>query len=222
VSIEEEIAEEMGQDEELAPDDEPETEEDDGDETEEDDETLDTDTDPDALSLGEFRDKEWQRVAKYLAKNLGEIEGEDATHYVECFVCRSFGTPGWVIPGPPPVEIVGTLHEWLGMRAPDEYLPDGHSIECDECGGLGQVRMPSKVVGQETMGCVKCGSLGWIGSDHFRGNFSSPPANGPQLIPESERGAGSYELVPEGPEPPEVAVLRSQGFMVTKIPTFTS
>src|SRR5215469_11761729 len=77
------------------------------------------DTDPDALSLVVARDKEWDRVNRYLAKNLGDIEGDDAIHYHECFVCRSFGSPGFIRMEPLSPEVQVTLFDWLNLRPPD-------------------------------------------------------------------------------------------------------
>lgn len=218
--IEEEIAEELEADTELESDDDVETveESDDDDATEEEEEA----SEPDSLSLLVARDKQWDRVGKYLSKNLTEIEGDDAEKYHECFVCRSFGSPGFIRMEPMSPEVIATLNSWLGVKAATELKMDAHSKTCEECEGEGAVQMPSKVQGQESLPCVKCGGLGWLGTDPKRGNFDSPITNGLQPIPEHERGAGAYELVPDGPEPPEVAVLRSQGFMVTKIPTFAS
>jgi hypothetical protein len=220
--LEQEIAEEMGDEAELETDDDGEQDDADDDEQEDTAAQATESAEPDALAIAVARDKEWDRVRKYLAKNLGDIEGDDATLYHECFVCNSFGSPGFIRTEPLSPEVVSTLHSWLGMRDATELRADQHSQECPECGGEGMVAMPSKVVGQTELPCTKCGALGWLGTDPQRGGFASPPGNGATAVIGSGAALGMPELEPEGPEPPEVAVLRGQGFMVTKIPVFTA
>jgi hypothetical protein len=220
--LEQELVDELGEDTELEPDEE--TVVDDGEDGEEvvEEEEDGESTEPDSLSLLVARDKAWDRVRKYLARNLGEIEGDDATLYHECFVCNSFGSPGFIRTEPLSPEVIATLHSWLGMRDPTELRPDQHSQECPECAGEGLVAMPSKVAGQTELPCTKCGALGWLGTDPQRGGYSSPLGNGSQPVVGSGLPMDMPVLEPDAPEPPEVAVLRGQGFMVTKIPVFTA
>jgi hypothetical protein len=220
--VEQELVEELGEDTELAPDDLGEPDEDGGDDLGEDGGEDGEGTEPDSLSLAVARDKAWDRVRKYLARNLGEIEGDDATLYHECFVCNSFGSPGFIRTEPLSAEVVATLHSWLGMRDATELQPDQHSQECPECAGEGMVAMPSKVTGQTELPCTRCLALGWLGTDSKRGGLASPLGNGVQPVVGSGLPMDMPVLEPDAPEPPEVAVLRGQGFMVTKIPVFTA
>jgi hypothetical protein len=216
--IERELGDELEPDLELPPDGEGDDDGDDDDDDESAGELESETTEPDALSLTVARDKEWDRVNKYLAKNLGDIEGDDAILYHECFVCRSFGSPGFIRMEPLSPEVVSTLNTWQGLRPADELQADAHSRVCDECDGEGMVRMPSKVAGQTELPCVACGSLGWLGTDAKRGYLGSPIGNGAAPALETAPGALVSIAAPEAPEPIEVQTLRDQGYLVTKLP----
>jgi len=193
---------------------EPEADGDDG--TDEDADAQETDGphEPDSLAANEERMKEWDRVTRYLAKNLGDIEGDDAINYLECPACRAFGTPGFVLPIPPPPEVHGALLAWLGMRPNDEYAKDNYSRECDECHGLGETLSGSKVAGRDKLVCYRCGGNGWVPVGDERGAGNALFTNGAASV-ESGAGAGAApSYMPDGTEPPEVAALRERGFVV--------
>jgi hypothetical protein len=220
--IERELGDELEPDIELPADGDGDDGEGDDDESETETEPASASAEPDALSLAVARDKEWFRVGKYLAKNLGDIEGDDAILYHECFLCHSFGTPGFIRMEPLSPEVVSTLNTWQGLRPADELQADAHSRVCEECDGEGLVRMPSKVAGQTELPCVTCHALGWLGTDEKRGYLGSPIGNG--AAPALVTAPGALEAIgaPDEPEPLEVQALREQGYLVTKLPQFTA
>jgi len=110
----------------------------------------------------------------------------------------------------------------LNLRPPDEYQKDNYSRECDECNGLGETRSGSKVQGRELLVCFKCKGNGWVavGDERGAGNYSF--TNGLNAQPAQSGSTEVAAYVPEGPEPPEAAQLRSQGYMVIPNPVVRS
>src|SRR5215469_2353011 len=163
----------------------------------------------------EAKGKEWDRVAKYLAKNVGDIEGDDAIYKVECPCCRSQGTPGYIDPrmGADP-EIVGPVLAWFGMRSDDDYAKDNYSRECDECRGLGETLSGSKVAGRDKLVCFRCKGNGWVAVGDERGAGLGGFANGPTSAAASSGATPAPSYMPDGTEPPEVTELREKGYIV--------
>jgi hypothetical protein len=154
------------------------------------------------------------RVGKYLARNMDELLGEEAQHYVECPFCTFWQTPGWMPIRPCPPELVGTVYEYLGTMSPTEYAEDKHSETCSDCNGQGQVATGSKVPGQEKLVCVRCKGAGWVATDAERqgGSFYMP--NGPHMSapPPSETSAPMF--APSEDEPQEVTDLKQRGYVI--------
>jgi hypothetical protein len=170
---------------------------------------------PEGYAETERRGKEWDRVAKYLAKNVGDIEGDDAIHKVECPVCRSQGTPGYLDPRVPAgPEIIGPVLAWFGMRSDSDYLKDNYSRECDECAGLGETLSGSKVSGRDKLVCFRCKGNGWIPVGDERGAGLGQFTNGPSSVAAAGDTILAPSYMPDGTEPPEVASLRERGFVV--------
>lgn len=213
MDLEDEIADEMGDDtdtdtETPADDDTEQTEEQAA------EEQPAEEQEPDSRAIIEQRDREWERVTKYLAKNLGEIEQDDAVNYVECPVCRAFGTPGFVLPQPPPPEVLGVLHQWLGMRPNDEYRADDYSRECPKCDGLGETLTGSKVPGRDKLPCYDCQGDGWIAVGEERRKDRLVTPNGASFLATEAPAIGYAPPQLDSEVPPEVAALREQGYTV--------
>lgn len=211
--LEQEIAAAMGTEETISDAPEPEPEPDD-EPTPDPQPEPNLPPEPDSEALIEERTKEWERVTKYLARNLGEIEGDDAIHYVECPVCRAFGTPGFVVPGPVPQEIHGVLYEWLNIRPNEEYRTDEYSKQCPHCDGLGEVLTGSKVAGRDKLPCIDCQGDGWIATGEQRRKDRLFASNGASHTA-VEAPLEGY-TPPSAPDdvPAEVAALRAAGYTV--------
>jgi len=172
-------------------------------------------TDADAEAKG----KEWDRVAKYLAKNVGDIEGDEAIYKVECPCCRSQGTPGYIDPRlAADPEIVGPVLTWFGMRADSDYAKDNYSRECDECHGLGETLSGSKVPGRDKLVCFACKGNGWVAVGDERGAGLGQFTNGITSSGTSSSGNVAASFMPTGTETAEVAALREKGYIVMPPP----
>jgi len=186
----------------------------DDEEAAEEDTAPEPDGEPDSFALVEAHQKEWDRVRKYLAKNLGEIEGDNATHYLECPWCNGFGTPGFVLPEAPPVEVQAAMMSALNIRPPDEYQKDNYSRVCDSCNGLGETRSGSKVPGRELLVCFQCKGNGWVAVGDERGAGLGQFTNGVTSTAAASGATPAPSYFPDGTEPPEVADLREKGYIV--------
>jgi hypothetical protein len=185
-----------------------------------DDDEGSDDGEPDSLAVAEERAKEWDRVSRYLAKNVGDIEGDDAIHKVECPCCRSQGTPGYLDPRiQADPEIIGPILSWFGMRPQDDYANDNYSRECDECHGLGETLSGSKVPGRDKLVCFRCKGNGWVPVGDERGAGLGLFGNGATSLTAAVDATPAPSYMPDGTEPPEVAALRERGYAV--IPPLT-
>lgn len=173
-TVEEEIAEQMGDDE-----DEQGTEEE-SDETSDEEAATEGQAAPDSEADMEAIGKKLDGLQKHVARRMGEILGDEAQHFEECEVCSFFNTPGWRFSGPYPPEVEVAVRTVLGMRAPDDYRPDGYSRQCDKCNGLGECVTGSKVLGQEALPCIDCAAKGWIAVGDERKQIAMFTPNGPQ------------------------------------------
>ncbi len=163
------------------------------------------DDEPSSLANVEAIGKKLDLLSKHVAKRMGEILGDDANEFEECEVCTFWGTPGWRHKGPLPSAVEDVLKVALGGHASAEYRPDEYSRECDRCNGLGVVLTGSKVLGQETLQCMKCHGMGWqpIGNERATGAFAYQ--NGPAAAPPPV-------LTPAAaapPESPEIAAAKA-------------
>jgi len=172
-------------------------------------------TDADAEAKG----KEWDRVAKYLAKNVGDIEGDEAIYKVECPCCRSQGTPGYIDPRlAADPEIVGPVLTWFGMASDDDYNKDPYCRKCDTCNGKTKTLSGSDDPGQKFVVCFDCKGRGWIPVGPERGAGMGEFTNGITSQPSSSSATTTASFMPAGTETAEVAALREKGYIVMPPP----
>jgi hypothetical protein len=170
--------------------------------------------DPGALAQMKAQDAYTDRARKYLAKNMGDVFGDAASEYTECPFCNYFGTPGWLHLEPCPPTLLGTLYEYAQVRAPDEYVADIYSRECDRCNGLGSCASGSKVAGQERLSCIECKGQGWIAVGDERRQPGLYVPNGPTAQHPVPATDARSELAGTGADPPEAEGLRQRGYIV--------
>lgn len=158
--LEEEIAAEMGEDDELEPG-----------EAAEGPVEGDADTGADATADGppaprsqkeiDALTEKLQREAERHAKRVEEIMGEDFALLVPSPVDW---TPGYIFNVPqmhPAPEQVAELHALLGHAAPVELKEATDAEACPDCSALGEVLTGSRKPGQETKPCSACNGTGW-------------------------------------------------------------
>jgi hypothetical protein len=158
--IEQEIAEEMGDDQGVPEGIDPET-----------GEIIEHDGEPEAASEAapaprsqkeiEASAKKLEAEAERHAKRVAEIMGDDFSLLVPSPVDW---TPGFIFNVPemhPAPEQVAELHAIVGQSAPLE-LRDAEDAEgCEKCNALGEVLTGSRKPGQETKPCTACTGTGW-------------------------------------------------------------
>jgi hypothetical protein len=170
--------------------------------------------DPGALEQMKAQDAYTERSRKYLAKNMGDVYGDEAVNYLECPFCNHFGTPGYLHLGPCPPTLIGLLYEYAQVRAPDEYIADIYSRVCERCNGLGSCASGSKVAGQERLSCIDCRGAGWIAVGDERRSGSMIVGNGPAPLYPPPASDATSDLGGTGAEPPEAEALRKRGYAV--------
>ena len=144
-------------------------------------------------------------------KRVAELVGEDAfAHLVVCELCDP-SMPGFRWPQPPSDEVKAAVRMAIGDRQPENWQADTYSRRCDSCQGLGEVLTGSQVRGQETLGCLECGSRGWIPIGPERGRPNVLTLQPPPVDPEQPPA-----IVPPADDPPEVAALKAAGYVVIK------
>lgn len=183
------------------------------DEPEPEPEPSDDDTPP-ALDVVDGREKEWDRVRRYLSKNFAEIEGADSEHYAECPYCNATGTPGYMALGPIPDELHGLTYQLLSMRPPADLKKDPYTLQCATCEGEAETRTGSKRAGQETIPCLDCHGKGWVATGPERAGGLLSVSNGPSAASPPPADTSAPMFVPPADEPPEVADLRRAGYVV--------
>jgi len=144
-------------------------------------------------------------------KRVAELVGEDAfRHLVVCELCDP-SMPGFRWPRPPADEVKAAVRMAIGDRQPENWQADTYSRRCDSCQGLGEVLTGSQVRGQETLGCLECGSRGWIpiGPERGRPNVVHLATPAPAHVDELPVPAAADD-------PPEVAALKAAGYVVIK------
>jgi hypothetical protein len=106
--------------------------------------------------------RQLEKEAERHAKRVAEIMGDDFALLVPSPVDW---TPGFLfnvaemLPTP---EQVAELHALLGGGAPVELREAEDARSCDKCNGLGDVLTGSRKPGQETKPCSGCGGVGWV------------------------------------------------------------
>lgn len=94
-------------------------------------------------------------------KRVAELMGEDFALLVPN---PTDWTPGFIFNVPemhPTPEAVAELHALLGGGSPVELKPATDAEACEACNALGEVLTGSRKPGQETKPCVACGGTGW-------------------------------------------------------------
>jgi hypothetical protein len=177
------------------------------------------DGEPESFAVNEARQKEWDRVSKYLAKNVGDIEGDDAIHKVECPLCRSQGTPGYIDPRvPADSEIIGPVLTWFGMASDDDFNKDPYCRKCDTCNGKTKTLSGSDDPMQKFVVCFDCQGRGWIPVGPERGPGAGVFSNGPTSAAAAAGAVPAPSFMPDGTETAEVAALREKGYIVMPPP----
>ena len=144
-------------------------------------------------------------------KRVAELVGEEAfAHLVVCELCDP-SMPGFRWPRPPADEVKAAVRMAIGDRQPENWQADTYSRRCDSCQGLGEVLTGSQVRGQETLGCLECGSRGWIPIGPERGR-----PNVVQLATPPAPVEGQLPPPPAVDDDPEVAALKARGYVVIK------
>lgn len=156
--LEEQIAEEMGDDEETAPDDEePEAPEEEV--AEEEDEEPATDMAQEEIF------KQLASASKSYVTRAGNILGDQATEWVPCPLCSASSALGLVNvhdAGRVPQDVQATVLQYFGVAREADYRQDDETRECPRCGGLGQTRTGSRVPGNEHHKCASCFGYGFV------------------------------------------------------------
>ena len=165
-------------------------------------------------ALLEERGKRFEKLSQHVAKRTGEILGEDATIVQECPLCTYWGMPGWIPTVDPPQDLQAHLMHYMGQRAASDFQRDQYSAACSKCNGLGEVLTGSHVFGQERLPCFDCKGMGWIAVGDERRSGVLALANG-VAAPSAPLAPADAAMSPAPlDEPPEVAALRSQGYLV--------
>lgn len=160
--IEQEIAEQMGQDDDEAQIEEEAAQEHDG--SDGDDAELEAGQ-PAPRSQKEIEELQGklEREADRHAKRVAEIMGDDFALLVPSPVDW---TPGFIFDIPPmhpTPDQVAALHAILGQAAPAEYPFDPDREACDVCEGTGNLRTHSHVPAEVALPCRFCQGHGWVG-----------------------------------------------------------
>lgn len=158
--LEEEIAEEMGDDHGVPEGIDPET-----------GEIIEPDGEPEAAAEAApapRSQKEIEQSAKKLeaeaerhAKRVAEIMGDDFSLLVPSPVDW---TPGYIFNVPemhPSPDQVAELHALLGGSSPIDLKAATDAEACPDCNAIGDVLTGSRKPGQETKPCPACGGTGW-------------------------------------------------------------
>jgi len=169
---------------------------------------------PESQAVMEEIGKKLDALNKTVATRISSILGDQATDFEVCDLCSYWNTPGWRHSGHLPEDLRDQLAYLIGQRPHSELKHDQHSAVCSYCDGEGVVDTGSKVPGQTALPCVECEGMGWTPTDDARrrGRMSLP--NGPtaQALGVTPAEAAMNPAPVE--EPPEVAALRQQGYLV--------
>lgn len=169
---------------------------------------------PDSQAVMEEIGKKLDALTKTVATRISSILGDAALDFEVCDLCSYWNTPGWRHSGHLPEDLRAQMAYLIGQRAPSDLKPDPHSKPCDTCDGEGFVDTRSKVSGQEALPCVECNGMGWLPTDEARRRALLPLANGPAQ-PSGFPSPADQAMHPEPvAEPPSVAELRQQGYLV--------
>jgi hypothetical protein len=168
------------------------------------------DTEPESGAMMEAMGKQLDQLQKHVATRIGKILGDQATEWEECEVCSYWGTPGWRHKGPLPSEVEDVVRAALGQHSLAALKKDQYSDVCTKCDGEGFVSTGSKVPGQQELPCLNCKGLGWVPTPDGQRSGGIFTPNGPQLAAVPPTVAAQ----PAEPDPPEVAALKAQGYMV--------
>jgi hypothetical protein len=106
--------------------------------------------------------KKLEAEAQRHAKRVAELMGDDFALLVPSPVDW---TPGFLFNVPemlPSPDAVAALDAILGRAGGVEFLPAEDAEACSKCNALGQVLTGSRAPGQETKLCVTCNGAGWV------------------------------------------------------------
>lgn len=147
------------------------------------------------------------REAKRHHERVAAIMGSDIEMLLDCPLCDAL-TPGKVMPSPQTPERFPAVREFMGDAQPEAWNEAQDAHRCEVCNGLGMVATGSRVSGQERLTCTECTGRGWVGS---RADRAVLPVPTPAAIVE---GNGQSVPTPPSSDPPEVAALKRQGYVV--------
>jgi hypothetical protein len=162
----------------------------------------------------EERGKKFDQLTKHVAKRTGDILGDDAGMVAECPFCSYYGMPGFVPVIDHDADLQAQVLHAFKLSAPSDYQKDSYARMCDKCNGLGETLSGSRVPGRERIPCIECQSRGWVpvGAERAGGTSAIPNGQAATYPPPADEGAPTF--MPTGDEPPEVAALRAQGYLV--------
>jgi len=154
--------------------------------------------------------KRLEKSATVWRNRVSEVMGEAAQALLPCPRCDP-DLPGFIWPpelAAPGEEQTAAVLASVGLAMPQAYVHADDASVCDKCNGLGSVETGSKVRGQEVLTCRHCSGRGWIGPRAQLAAAPAPVPNGDEPAPIS--------LVQPSVEsdPPEVVMLREQGYIV--------
>lgn len=155
--------------------------------------------------------KQLNRTAENYAKRIVDLLGGDLTGWQPCPLCAE-GLPGFRVPRMPDPEHLAQVKVAIG-EDPDPDLPDdGYSRRCAACDGWGKVTTGSRVTTQKSAQCLDCKGRGWVavGTERESGHITA--TNGHTDTPATVLQDNASN------DPPEVAMLKSLGYIVTKVP----
>ena len=107
--------------------------------------------------------KKLEAEAQRHEKRLREIMGEDFALLV---ANPTDWTPGYIFNVPemhPTPDAVAAFHALLGIAQEEELLPADDAEACPVCNAKGRTKTGSEVDGQRDKPCRRCNGAGWIG-----------------------------------------------------------
>lgn len=149
-------------------------------------------------------------------KRVMELLGNDLGGHIPCPTCMD-GIDGFIVSpefAPLDTEQRARMMQILGLDEWEKMPSAEWAVQCETCQGFGKVKTGSRVPNRETTGCEDCGEAGW--------RNTRKPAPVVQLAADTNGAVTGPTVTPEYEPDPRVDALRRDGFMVTKLPDFAT
>lgn len=215
--LEEQIAAEMGDEQETPAEPEPEPKEG---ELEPDAEPEPAQPEPEpaqpeAWITPEEIEKRYNQIRKAFTTYTGRVTatfGDEAVELLECPLCSGF-VPGFVdrrAAGQLARDIVDTTSLYLGLAREQDYEADPDIAACTRCKGKGKTKTGSTVPGKETVTCRHCNGFGYYPPPSSGTNGTAAVTSGDLTAvtaaasgPQGDRDDwGEPRILPDGRENP--------------------